>query len=152
VALVDGGVVKAVVHDRRTARAAKTASTGHTLPQPSGMGPLPLNVCVKPGRGTLEDLIKGADRAILVTQFHYTNLLRPHDVQMTGMTRNGTFLVENGKISCPVKNLRFTQSAVEAFKNIEAVGGSAEPCMAFGRLACPAMRLGGFNFSSATKF
>ncbi|OGS12172.1 MAG: hypothetical protein A2234_10200 [Elusimicrobia bacterium RIFOXYA2_FULL_58_8] len=152
VALVERGIVKGVVHDRRTARAAKTASTGHALPQPGSMGPLPLNVAVKPGGGSLGDLIKGAGRAILVTQFHYTNLLKPHNVEMTGMTRNGTFLVENGKIAFPVKNMRFTQSAVEAFNRVEAVGGVAEPCVVWGRISCPAMRLGGFNFSSSTKF
>ena len=152
VTLVDRGVLKSVVHDRRTARAAKSASTGHSLPQPSSMGPLPLNVSLKPGAGSLEDLIKGAERAILVTQFHYTNLLKPHNVEMTGMTRNGTFLVEDGKISYPVKNLRFTQSAVEAFSRVEAVGGAAVPCQVWGRVACPPIRLGGFNFSSATKF
>ena len=152
VMLVENGVVKSVVHDRKTAKAAKTASTGHSLPQPNSMGPLPFNVSVKPGSGSLEDLIKGADRAILVTQFHYTNLLKPHNVEMTGMTRNGTFLVEDGKISHPVKNLRFTQSVVDAFSDIEAVGGRAEPCLAWGLISCPAFRLGGFNFSSATKF
>ena len=152
VQLVENGVIRGVVHDRRSAKAAKSRSTGHSLPQPNSMGPLPFNITVKPGKGSLEDLIKGTDRAILVTQFHYTNLLRPHNVEMTGMTRNGTFLIENGKISYPVKNLRFTQSMVEAFSNIEAVGGDAEPCLAWSPMSCPSFRLGGFNFSSATKF
>ncbi|HNW43133.1 MAG TPA: TldD/PmbA family protein [Elusimicrobiales bacterium] len=152
VTLADRGVLRAVVHDRRTAKAAGAASTGHALPQPSAMGPIPLNLSVKPGTGTLEDLIKGAGRAILVTQFHYTNLLKPRSVEMTGMTRNGTFLVEDGKISYPVKNLRFTQSMVDAFSRVEAIAGAAVPCVTWGRMACPAMRLGDFNFSSATKF
>ncbi len=152
VTLVENGVIKSVVHDRKTAKAAKTVSTGHSLPQPNSMGPMPFNISVKPGKGSFEDLIKGADRAILVTQFHYTNLLKPHNLEMTGMTRNGTFFVEDGKISYPVKNLRFTQSIVEAFSDIEAVSGTAEPCLVWGLMSCPAFRLGGFNFSSATKF
>ncbi|OIO03588.1 MAG: hypothetical protein COX65_04755 [Elusimicrobia bacterium CG_4_10_14_0_2_um_filter_56_8] len=152
VKLIENGIIKAPVHDRKTAKAAKTASTGHALPQPSYMGPIPLNLSVKPGQGTLEDLIKGTERGILVTQFHYTNMLKEQDVEMTGMTRNGTFMVENGKITFPVKNLRFTQNMVEAFSNVEAVSGEAVPCAAWGAMACPAFRIKNFNFSSSTKF
>ena len=152
VTLIENGVLKALVHDRRSAKAAGTASTGHALPQPSHMGPLPLNLAVKPGIGTLADLIKGTERGILVTQFHYTNLLKPQEVEMTGMTRNGTFMIENGKITHPVKNLRFTQSMVEAFGDIEAIGGQASNLMVWGQLSCPPMRLRNFNFSSSTKF
>ena len=151
-ALVENGVIIAPVHDRSTARAAKTASTGHALPQPSDMGPIPLNLAVKPGSGTLEDLIKGTERGILVTQFHYTNMLKEQLVEMTGMTRNGTFMVENGKITFPVKNLRFTQNMAEAFNDVEAVSGQAVPCAAWGVMSCPAFRLKNFNFSSSTKF
>lgn len=151
-ALIEEGVVIAPVHDRKTAKAAKTASTGHALPQPSDMGPIPLNLAVKPGQGRLEDLIKGTGRGILVTQFHYTNLLKPQVVEMTGMTRNGTFMIENGKITFPVKNLRFTQNMVEAFNNVEAVSGEAAPVAAWGAMSCPAFRLANFNFSSSTRF
>ncbi len=152
VALVENGVLKAVVHDRKTAKKARTASTGHALPQPNGMGPIPLNVAVKPGQGTLADLIKGTERGILVTQFHYTNLLKARNVEMTGMTRNGTFMVENGKIAYPIMNMRFTQNMVEAFGNIEAVSAETGLVAEWGRMRCPAMRLAGFNFSSSTKF
>ena len=151
-ALIEKGVVIAPVHDRKTAKDAKTASTGHALPQPSDIGPIPLNLSVKPGQGRLEDLIKGTERGILVTQFHYTNLLKPQVVEMTGMTRNGTFMVENGRITFPVKNLRFTQNMVEAFGRVEAVSGEAVPVAAWGAMSCPAFRIAGFNFSSSTKF
>lgn len=152
VTLVENGVLKAVVHDRKTAAKARTSSTGHALPQPSHMGPIPLNVSVKPGSGTLRDLIMGAERAVLVTQFHYTNILRQNTVEMTGMTRNGTFLVEDGRIAFPVKNLRFTQSMAEAFRNIEAVSAETARVQEWGSISSPAMRLTGFNFSSATRF
>ena len=152
VTLIENGVLKAVVHDRKTAKAAKTASTGHALPQPSYMGPFPLNLSVKPGQGTLADLIKSTERGILVTQFHYTNLLKEQTVEMTGMTRNGTFMVENGRIAFPIKNMRFTQSMVEAFNNIEAVSAETGLVSEWGTLSCPAMRLNNFNFSSSTKF
>ena len=152
VTLVENGVLKAVVHDRKTAKKARTASTGHALPQPNNVGPIPLNVSVKPGQGTLADLIKGTERGILVTQFHYTNLLKAQTVEMTGMTRNGTFMVENGKIAYPIMNMRFTQNMVEAFGNIEAVSAETGLVAEWGRMRCPAMRLAGFNFSSSTKF
>ena len=71
---------------------------------------------------------------------------------MTGMTRNGTFMVENGRITFPVKNLRFTQNMVEAFGRVEAVSGEAVPVAAWGAMSCPAFRIAGFNFSSSTKF
>jgi len=152
VELVKNGVLNAVIHDRKTAKKARTASTGHALPQPNYMGPIPLNLAVKPGQGTLADLIKGTERGILVTQFHYTNILKAQTVEMTGMTRNGTFMVENGKIAYPIKNMRFTQSMVETFNNIEAVSAQAGLVSEWGTISCPAMRLGGFNFSSSTKF
>jgi len=152
VTIVENGVIKNIVHDRKTARKAKTASTGHALPQPSYFGPLALNLAVKPGQGSLEALIKGTERGILVTQFHYTNLLKAQTMEMTGMTRNGTFMIEDGRLAYPIKNMRFTQSMVEAFSNIEAVGGEPELLSGWGSISCPPMRLSGFNFSSATKF
>jgi len=152
VVLVDNGVLKGVVHDRKTASAAKTRSTGHALPQPSSFTPFPLNLSVRPGDSSVEEMIKSSERAVLVTQFHYTNLLKPLNVEMTGMTRNGTFLIENGKISKPLKNLRFTQSITEAFRETEAVGRTAELRQVWGKLSCPAFKLKAFNFSSATEF
>ncbi|MBI4350049.1 MAG: TldD/PmbA family protein [Elusimicrobia bacterium] len=152
VPLIAAGVIKSPVHDRKSAKAAKTASTGHALPQPNSMGPIPLNLAVKPGQGALADLVKGTERGILVTQFHYTNLLKPQVVEMTGMTRNGTFMIENGRITFPIRNMRFTQNMVEAFANVEAVSGTAVPCAAWGAVSCPAFRIANFNFSSSTKF
>lgn len=150
--LIENGVLKAVVHDRRTAKKAGTRSTGHALPQPSYFGPIAINLSVKPGDKTLRELIEGTERGILVTQLHYTNLLKPQTVEMTGMTRNGTFMIEDGRIAYPIKNMRFTQSMVEAFSNIEAVGSEARLLEDWGPISCPPMRLSGFNFSSATKF
>ena len=152
VVLVEKGILRAVVHDRKTAKFAKTRSTGHALVQPNTFSPLPMNLRVSEGKSSVEEMIKKSKKAILVTQFHYTNLLRPLNVEMTGMTRNGTFLVENGKISKPLKNLRFTQSLVEAFAGVEAVGSRAELDQGWGKISCPAFKLRAFNFSSATDF
>ncbi|NLI09895.1 MAG: TldD/PmbA family protein, partial [Elusimicrobia bacterium] len=108
---------------------------------------------MKEGDTSLEEMIKNCGYGLLITQFHYTNCLKPKEVEMTGMTRNGTFLVKDGKIVHAVKNLRFTQSAIEAFKNIEAVGDKAEVFGGyFGKTACPALLVKDFNFSSGTEF
>lgn len=152
VLLVDKGTVRAVVHDRKTAAEAGVPSTGHSLPQPNSYGPLPQNMEMAPGDSSLEEMIRSTKKGILVTSFHYTNLLRPKTVEMTGMTRNGTFLVENGKISRALRNLRFTQSVVEAFNNVEAISRERETAGGWGKTCAPAMKIRNFNFSSATGF
>jgi predicted Zn-dependent protease len=154
VTLVQGGVAKAVVHDRLTARRAGCASTGHALPQPSTHGPAPGNLVLAPGTGGTEDLMRDVKRGILVTQFHYTNMVEPTALTLTGMTRNGTFLVENGEIVGAVKNMRFTQSLVEAFNRVSALGGDATLASALfgGYVVVPSVRVEGFGFSSGTGF
>ncbi|MDD8013427.1 MAG: TldD/PmbA family protein, partial [Acidobacteriota bacterium] len=152
VTLVDRGVVKAVVHDRRTAAEAGTESTGHALPQPNPYGPMARNLTMAPGDPSLEEMIRSTKKGVLVTSFHYTNLLRPKTVEMTGMTRNGTFLVENGRISKALKNLRFTQSVTEALNRVEAVSRERELLGGWGKILMPALKIGGFNFSSSTEF
>lgn len=150
--LIEKGVVKRVVHDRKTAPEAGTRSTGHALPSPNTYGPIPMNLEMAPGDSSLEEMIRSTKKGILVTTFHYTNLLRPKTVEMTGMTRNGTFLVENGRVTKALRNMRFTQSVVEAFNNVEALSRERETSSGWGRICVPAMKISGFNFSSATKF
>jgi predicted Zn-dependent protease len=152
VVLVEKGVVRAVVHDRRTAAEAGVHSTGHSLPQPNSYGPMPRNLEMSPGESSLEEMIRSTGKGILVTAFHYTNLLRPKTVEMTGMTRNGTFLVENGRVTKALKNLRFTQSVTEAFSNVEALSKERETSGSWGKMCVPSMKIRDFNFSSATEF
>ncbi len=152
VILIDRGVARGVVHDRKTASLAGTVTTGHALPLPNTYGPIPLNLSMAGGSVSLADMIKNTERGILVTTFHYTNLLRPLTVEMTGMTRNGTFMIENGRVAYPIKNMRFTESAVDAFNRIEAVGDKPEAGMGWGRVVAPALKIRDFNFSSATEF
>lgn len=153
VELVSNGIVKNIVTDRKTSKILKLPNTGHSLIQPNSTGPLPLNIEMKTGKDSLENMIKNSERAILVTQFHYTNCLKPKNVEMTGMTRNGTFLIENGKIKKAIKNLRFTQSAVEAFKNIESIGNTAKNFNEYiMKSSCPALKIKNFNFTSETEF
>lgn len=151
--LIYKGVVKNIVTDRSVSKKTGFRYTGHSLPQPNSYGPMAINVEMKEGSVSLEKMIENCGYGLLITQFHYTNCLKPKTIEMTGMTRNGTFLVKDGKISKAVKNLRFTQSAVEAFKNIESVGNKAELFGGyFGKSACPALTVRDFNFSSGTQF
>lgn len=154
VTLIDRGVARNVVHDRATAHRFGCRSTGHATPQPSSSGPLATNLVLAPGSGGAEELMRGVDRGVLVTQFHYTNMVEPTRLTLTGMTRNGTFLVERGEVAGAVRNLRFTQSLVEALRNVTGLGGDAQLCSALfgGHTVVPSVRIDGFHFSSSTEF
>jgi len=114
--LVDRGVAVGPVTDSYWAVQTGRANTGHALPAPNPWGPMPLNLEMLPGDATLDGLVASVDRGVYVTRFHYVNVEDPVPVTLTGMTRDGTFLIENGELTRPLKNLRFTQSAVEALK------------------------------------
>jgi len=154
VVLVDHGIAMGVVHDRRSAKEAETESTGHALPQPNTNGPMPLNLMLAGGDSTVEEMIAGTRRGLLITHFHYTNILDPVTLLITGMTRDGVFLVEKGRIRHPVRNFRFTESVVKAFNQIESLGRETAYAHAFwgGGIGCPAAKIRGFNFSSGTRF
>jgi predicted Zn-dependent protease len=153
--LVENGVAKAVVHDRVTARRAQTQTTGHALPQPSAEGPYPLDLVLSSGNSSVEEMISSTERGILVTRFHYTNLVEPMDLVLTGMTRDGTFLIEKGKVAAPLKNLRFTQSVVEALREVELISREQKTTHSDwgpGSYTAPALKIRRFNFSSGTQF
>jgi predicted Zn-dependent protease len=154
VTLIEKGVAKSVVHDRRTAGKANTESSGHALPQPSSTGPIPLNIILAPGDSSLEEMIQSTDRGILVTHFHYTNVLDPIVLSLTGMTRDGTYLIENGKVTRPIKNMRFTQGTIEAFNHVELISKEQITAAAFfeGSFVVPALKISKFNFSSGSEF
>ncbi len=107
---------------------------------------------MKPGDQTLGQMIESTQRGLFVTRFFYTRLVHPTGCVMTGMTRDGTFLVENGELSHPVKDLRFTQSYVEALNSVEAVGANPKLLMNEGSFSTnvPALKLSSFNFTGVT--
>ncbi|HET6370073.1 MAG TPA: TldD/PmbA family protein, partial [Nitrospiria bacterium] len=142
VTLVEKGIARGVVYDRGTAERDGAETTGHALPQPNTSGPLPFNLVMEPGAATIKEMITSTENGILVTRFHYTNLLDPIRLTVTGMTRDGTFLVRNGKLRRPLKNLRFTESVLEAFNRIESIGREAIYTHAFwgGGTVCPALK------------
>ena len=154
VTLVDRGVAAAVVHDRRTARQAGAKSTGHALPQPNPHGPLPINLALAAGNSSLDDMIASTARGLLVTHLHYTNIVDPKRLVLTGMTRDGTFLIEDGKVSHPVRNLRFTQSVPELLCAVEQISSDRRQAKAFfgGGFVVPALKVHGFTFTSTTDF
>ena len=136
----------------RRRRAPASRSTGHGLPAPNPYGPFPLNMVMAPGTATREDLIGGLDRGLLVTRFHYTNPVHPKLAIVTGMTRDGTFLVEGGRIVGPVRNLRFTQSYLDALAGTVAVGRDRRTLRGFlGGVVVPAVRIDGWTFTGATE-
>ena len=150
--LIDGGVARAVVHDAATGARAGTGSTGHGLPAPNLLGPLPMNLFMAPGSTPRDELIRGVERGIWVTRFHYINPVHPKKAILTGMTKDGTFLIENGRLSRPLMNFRFTQAIPEAFSDVRALSDSTKllPGEFFGAHRVPAMHLGSFNFTGVT--
>jgi predicted Zn-dependent protease len=151
-ALVVAGVCRGVVYDAATAAQDGRATTGHGLPAPNPWGPFPLNMQLEAGSTPREELIGGLDRGLLVTRFHYTNPVQPKRAVVTGMTRDGTFLVEGGRIVGPVRNLRYTQSYVDSLAGVEAIGIERK-CLAgfLGAVVVPAVRIGAWTFTSATE-
>jgi len=151
--LIKGGVAEAVVYDSYTAGKEGKASTGHGLPAPNTFGPIPAHTFMAPGEASKEEMLASMERGIWVTRFHYTRHVHPKLVIITGMTRDGTFLVEKGEIAYPIKNLRFTQSYLEALANVEAVSRETRLQQSwFGGTRTPALKLAEFEFTGATEF
>jgi len=119
--LIEYGVAQRPVTDSYWAARTGWNNSGHALPAPNPFGPMPLNLEMLPGESTLDGLVGCVERGVYVTRFHYVNVEDPVPVTLTGMTRDGTFLIENGRLTRPLKNLRFTQSAVEALYWCEGV-------------------------------
>jgi predicted Zn-dependent protease len=130
---VEKGVVKTMTRDRYWAE--KT----HAKPVP-----YPSNLMMEGGSATLDDLIAATDRGLLITHFWYSNFLQPDTVQVTGLTRDGVFYIEKGKIQYPVNNFRFNQSVVEMLKHVE---GMTAPVPVNNDLL-PTIKVGEFNMSS----
>jgi predicted Zn-dependent protease len=152
---VADGVTCGVIHTRRTAAKAGTESTGHAVEGADAFGALPLNVVVTAGDRTTEELVGSVKRGLLVTDFWYTRILDPRTQVVTGLTRNGVWLIEDGRIARPVSNLRFTQSFVEALAPGAVLGVSSDRRLMYdefgtGTLA-PALHLASWNFTGGAK-
>ncbi|MDK1018206.1 MAG: metallopeptidase TldD-related protein [Actinomycetota bacterium] len=150
--LVRSGVSTSLLHTRRTARKAATVSTGHAAPDSAMWGPFAENLFLDEGNNSVEELIAGIDRGIYVSTFNYCRVLDPKTLVVTGLTRNGTFMIENGEITHPVTDMRFTQSFVDAMApgRVEGIGSDARFADSeFGPtfIHAPSMRLAQWNFT-----
>jgi predicted Zn-dependent protease len=155
-ALVEDGVTRSLAHDRRTAIRAGTETTGNAVPGGAGFGAFPANVVMPGGTTPAEQLVEGVERGLLVTQFHYVRILDPKSAVATGLTRNGTFLVEDGRIAGAVGNLRFTQSFVAALAAGQVLGVGdddryADGEFGAGMVICPSLRLKAWSFTGGAQ-
>ena len=153
--LVRGGVTTGLLQTRRTARAAGTTSTGHAVEGGGAWGALGANFVLSAGDRSAEDLIGGVERGVLVTDFWYTRILDPRTQVVTGLTRNGVWLIEDGRIVRPITNLRFTQSFVDALGPGSVRGIGSDPAIILGGwdsiFLVPSLHLGSWNFTGGAK-
>ena len=150
--LVENGVVRNIVTDSYYARKLNRVNTGHALPAPNAYGPQPRNLVIEPGIKPLEQLIAETKRGLLVTRFWY---IRPVDYKkaiVTGMTRDGTFLIEDGRLKHGVRNLRFNQSILEALRACEFASEQKRSGQYHYSLVTPAAKIENFHFTSVTEF
>lgn len=152
VSFIEEGVATGYVTDSYWAARLGRPNTGHALPAPNGYGPMPLNMEMAAGDASLEELIAGVRHGVYVTRFHYVNVEDPIPVTLTGMTRDGTFLIEDGKLTRPLKNQRFTQSAIEALERVQGVtrerryiGTETSPVLV------PGLLVAGFRLTGQTR-
>ena len=158
VTFFDRGVAKEVTYDSFTSGREGKDSTGHGLIAPNTVGPIPVNLFMKEGESSLEQMIRSVRRGIYVTRFHYTNVVEPMKAVITGMTRDGTFLIEEGEMKRPIKNLRFTESVLKALSRVTAISKDRRICCegtVYSRrfvtgTVVPAIKVEGFNFSGVS--
>ena len=153
VLLVDRGVVKNLVYSRATAKKMKAKPTGHGFSLPNEYGEAPMNFVFSGGDKSLDEMIRTTDRGVLVTRLWYIREVDPYEKILTGMTRDGTFLIENGRVAGGIRNFRFNQSIIEMLSNVEMLGPAVRAAgeESF-EMVVPAMKVANFHFSEATKF
>ena len=146
--IIERGLARSAVYDRQTAAKEGRESTGHGLPVPNTYGPMARHLVLEGGDGGVDDLIRKVDRGLLVTRVWYTNVVDPMSVTLTGMTRDGLFAIEKGKVTHAVRNFRFNQSVVQMLNHVEAKS-SVESS---GGVVCPGLLVRDFHMSSGTEF
>jgi PmbA protein len=165
VGLVENGVVKRVVYARATAERMKRSefrdnvgpieATGHGFPLPNELGEMPMNIVFAPTGNpqTIEQMIASTERGVLVTRLWYIREVEPFEKMLTGMTRDGTFLIENGKVEGGIRNFRFNESLLHMLSNVEAMSMPVRSCGEESLdMVVPAMKVSNFNFTEVTKF
>ncbi len=151
-ALVESGAVRNVVTDSYYAKKLDRRNTGHALPAPNAWGPQALNIVVSPGTSSTEELIAQTSRGLLISRFWYIRNVDQKKTIVTGMTRDGTFLIEHGRITGGVRNLRFNQSIVEALGAVSFSNDQHRTGQYSYSLVVPTAKIERFNFTSTTEF
>ena len=153
VPVIEAGVARGPVTDLRTAAQLGIEPSGH-FSGSNEFGPYASNVVLEVGDQTYEDLVGAVADGLLVTRFHYVNVLDRPSTLLTGMTRDGTFRIRDGAVAEPVRNLRFSQSVLEALAAVSGIGrelsGFAPDFGSFGSTVAPPVRIASFRFSSGT--
>ncbi len=154
VVLVENGIAKNLIYSRLEAKKAGVEPTGHGLPLPNTYGSYPENIVLLGGNSTLEEMIASTERGILVSRFWYIRFVDSARVIVTGMTRDGTFLIEDGRITRGIKNMRFNESLVTMLNNVSMLSPAVRTSDDESETVyvVPAMKVDRFHFSSATKF
>lgn len=153
VLLVDRGVMKNLVYARSTAKKMKSRPTGHGFSLPNDYGEAPMNLVFAGGPQSVDEMVRSTDRGILVTRLWYIREVDPYKKVLTGMTRDGTFLVEKGRVTGGIRNFRFNQGILEMLANVEMLGPAVRAAgeESF-EMVVPPMKVRDFHFSEVTKF
>ena len=151
--LVEAGVPRELAYSRSSAHRAGIEPSGHGFPLPNEVGEAPLNIVIAGGSTSLDEMIASTDRGILVTRLWYIREVDPYEKIMTGMTRDGTFLIEDGRVTRGLRNFRFNQGIIELLNNVESLSPSVRASgeEAFD-MVVPAMKVRNFHFTEVTRF
>jgi predicted Zn-dependent protease len=153
VQLVERGVPNTLVYARATAKKMKAKPTGHGFALPNDFGEAPMNLVFDGGNSSIAEMVASTDRGILLTRLWYIREVDPYEKILTGMTRDGSFLIENGRIAAGIRNFRFNQNILEMLSSVEQLGPAVRAAgeESF-EMVVPAMKVRNFHFTEVTKF
>ena len=156
VTLIHRGTARGIVYDTTYGHLYGHPSTGHAPPPDEVEGPLPSHLVMEAGTLRHDALIRNCQRGVLIPRFHYVNgLLNPREALMTGLTREGAFLIEDGKLKAPIRTMRFTHSVLEAFRHVVGISKErrllADPTQEVGCAVMPTLHLAKFRLTGRSE-
>ena len=146
IALVEKGVLSSLTYDNASAKKLGAKPTGHCFSL--GQGGYPMHINIEGGDMSLDEIISDTKKGVFINEFHYTNFTNPRSLQLTGLTRNGAFLIEDGKLTKPITTVRFTQSLIDAFNQITAISKEQKLVPGYVASLLPGARIENFHFTS----
>ena len=150
--MIDHGKAGDAAFDSYYANAMGVKPTGHALPPDNSYGPYPKNMVMAGGDSSLSEMIGSTEKGVLITHFWYVNFLNPMQTMITGTTRDGTFMIENGRVGSAIKNMRTNQSILEALSNVQMISRERVVYPQYSSLMLvPSLKIGGFNLIQETK-